>query len=51
MYIFVNITVITVGVNIVTVALTSKGKIDVHLNKAYKGRRGVAPLILNNGAR
>jgi hypothetical protein len=49
-YIFVNITVITVGVNTVTVALTSKDKISVHLDKAYKGRRGIAPLILNRDA-
>lgn len=48
-YIFVTITVITVGVNTVTVALTSKSNIAVHVNKAYKGRRGVAPPILNRG--
>lgn len=38
--------VITVGVNTVTVALTSKGKIAVHV---VKGRGGVSPLILNHG--
>jgi hypothetical protein len=43
-YVFLTITFITVGVNTVTVALTSKGKIAVHVR-----RRGVAPLILNHG--
>jgi len=42
----VTITVITVGVSTVTVDVTSKGKIAVYISK---GRRGVAPLILNNG--
>jgi hypothetical protein len=43
---FVTITVITVGVNTVTVHVTSKGKIAVYVSK---GRKGVAPLFLNNG--
>ena len=47
--IFVTVTVITVGVNTVTVAVTSKSKIVVRVIKACKGRRGVAPLILNHG--
>ena len=47
-----NITIMLHWTFIITISSSSKGKVvPVHSIKAYRGRRGIAPLILNIGTK